>query len=100
MADKIRINTNSLARTRENINNQLTQLNKEIQTLNSSLRALSTMWEGDAHNTFHTEFQTDVRRLETLVTNLKGIVTFESNAEKEYNNCEKQVSSLVSSIRV
>ena len=81
MADKIRINTNSLAR-------------------NSSLRTLSTMWEGDAHNTFHTEFQTDVRRLETLVTNLKGIVTFESNAEKEYNNCEKQVSSLVSSIRV
>ncbi len=100
MADKIRVNTGSLNTTRNNVSNQVKQIRAQVQAMRGALASLNSMWEGDAHAEFDSQVKADVTRLENLCKSLDGIVSYESNAITEYNNCERKVSELIASIKV
>jgi len=100
VADKIRVNTDSLNRTRENVANQIKQIRGQITNMYGEITALNSMWEGEAHAAFDTHFKSDVKNLENLCKSLDGIVNYENNAVTEYNRCERNVASLINSIKV
>ena len=100
MADKIRVNTSSLNRTRENVANQIKNIRTQITAMRNDVQAMNSMWEGESHTAFNTAFQADISRLENLCKSLDGIVNYENNAVAEYNRCENNVRQMVENIRV
>ena len=100
MTDRIRVNTGNLGRTREQVSSHIRQIKEQITAIYSDLSSLGTMWEGEAHTAFDSEFRKDIKRLENLCKRLDGIVSFEANAITEYERCEKEVASLISAIKV
>ncbi len=100
MADKIRVNTGSLTVTRDTVNRQVGNINNQISELNGDIAKLDSMWEGEAHEAFHSAFLADVFQLQKLCKSLESIVSYESNAIKEYNQCEQQVAALIAGINV
>ena len=100
MADKIRVNTKSLGTTRDNVRDQIRKIREEIKYLEEDVIQLNGMWEGPAHEAFNTAFLADVRTLSSQCGVLDGIVSYETNAVKEYDACENKVASLVAGIRV
>lgn len=100
MADRIRVNTGSLGRTREQVSSHIRQIKEQITAIYSDLSSLGTMWEGEAHSTFDSEFRKDVRRLENLCRDLDRIVSYEDHAIAEYERCEKDAARLIDAVRV
>lgn len=100
MADKIRINTNRLGTDAESIKRYIDNLANEVENMQNSVHALKNMWEGPSCQAFCKAFQDDMRTVETVIKNLKRIWTYDTNAKKEYENCERKVSSMIADIRV
>lgn len=100
MASKIRINTGALNQTRQNVQNQLNQIKKEIEQISADMNELNGMWKGDAHETFQAAIQSDLQLLQDACESLRGVVQYESNAVTEYNKCEQQVNEMIAQIHV
>lgn len=98
--NKIRINTNSLDKTRQEIQNRLDHIQKDIENIMSDMATLSSMWDGIAHDAFHGAVTDDIQFLMSACDCIKGIVKYEDNAVTEYNKCEAQVADIISQIRI
>lgn len=99
-ANKIRINTNSLDKTRKELQAKLDKIRKDIDQINNDMGTLNSMWEGDAHQTFQQRVTEDLQFLSEACDGIQNIINYESNAVTEYNKCEQQVSDLVAQIRI
>lgn len=97
MADRIRVNTSSLLRTKENVSSQIESIRARLAALSADADELNGMWEGSGHDVFDAKFKADIRYLESLLSRLDGIIACEENAEKEYSGCENKIASLISS---
>ena len=100
MADKIKVDTNKLYKTRNNINSQLQTVRKQLMKMKMDIIALGMMWEGPAHTAFQTSFHDDLEYLDKVCSNLDRIINFETNAAHEYNVCEQKVETLVNQIKI
>lgn len=100
MADKIKINTNRLGTDAENIKRYMDNLAGEVQNMRNSVNALRSMWEGQSCDAFYQAFSDDMRAMEAVIKNLKRIWTYDTNAKKEYENCERKVSAMIADIRI
>ncbi len=100
MTDRIRINTGNLGRTREQVSSHIRQIKEQVAAMYGDISSLGTMWEGEAHSTFDSEFRKDVGRLENLCGDLDGIVSYEDHAIAEYERCEKDAARLIDAVRV
>jgi WXG100 family type VII secretion target len=100
MADKIKINTGSLNSDAENISTNIKNMKTALKNLKASLAKLDSMWDGPSSESFKKAFNNDVTALQNVIDNLSNLNTYEKNAKTKYDNCEKQVGNLVSSIRV
>ncbi len=100
MADKIKINTNRLGTDAENIKRYIDNLASEAENMKSNVNALKKMWEGPGCQAFDQAFQNDMRAMDTVIKNLKSIWNYDTNAKKEYEDCERKVSSMIANIRI
>lgn len=98
--DKIRINTNRLGTDAETVKSCIDKFAGEIENMKGSVTALERMWEGPSCKAFHKAFLDDMRAMETVIKNLRSIYSYDTNAKKEYETCERKVSSLIADIRV
>lgn len=97
---KIKVNTISLKRDTESISQSLKNIKNKMTAMESDVTQLNGMWEGDANKAFNKAFQDDIKALELICEGIQSIINYESNAKKEYDSCEKKVSSLIDSISV
>lgn len=100
MAEKIKINTNTLKNDTASIQKYLKQVEKKIETMQTDVKAMNQMWSGDANKAFNKAFNDDIKVLLELCKALEGIATYETTARTEYDKCENKVSSLISSMSV
>lgn len=98
--DKIKIDTNRLGTDAESIKYYMDNLAREIENMKGSVTALEGMWEGPGCKAFHKAFQDDMRAMETVIKNIRSIYSYDTNAKKEYESCERKVSSMIADIRV
>lgn len=99
-ADKIRINTGSLNKTRNELQEKLNQVKKDIEQITADLNSLNAMWTGDAHAAFQGQTMADVQFLAGVCEGLQSIISYEGTAVTEYEKCEQQVSDLIAQIRI
>lgn len=98
--NKIRVNTDSLHQTQQNLQEKLKKIQKEIEQIATDMETLNAMWTGEAHDAFVQSAESDIQYLTSVCDQIQGIINYEGNAVKEYNRCEQQVSDLISRIRV
>ena len=75
-------------------------LNVDMRKLSEVSMQLNSMWEGEAKQAFIMAVQDDIRRLSELITALEKFTTSTDTARGNYDTCEKNVSSIISSLRV
>lgn len=97
---KIRVNTESLGRTRKELQGKLDKIRKDIDQIADDMNALHSMWEGDAHQAFRARVSEDISFLGSVCDGIQSIVNYEECAVTEYNKCERQVSDLISQIGI
>lgn len=100
MVSKIRINTNRLKTDAERMNGYIKQIKKEIEDMKRSVSELDAMWDGTSSEAFKKAFLDDMNAMANVIKNLESIHAYETNAKTEYENCEKNVSALISEIKI
>lgn len=99
-ASQIRVNTDSLNRTRGGLQEKLAQIQKGIGQISEDMATLNSMWEGDAHEAFLQRVNEDIQFLNEGCEGIQKIIDYEGSAVTEYNKCEQQVADLISQIRI
>lgn len=97
---ELKIETDRLSSDIENLRNCLSGIKKSGHVMMTSIQQLSSMWEGEAKEAFTVQFESDYKTLENLAGILEKLIQELENAKNQYNNCEKQVGSIIESIRV
>lgn len=100
MASKIRINTSTLNQTRQNVQERLNQIKKNMEQISADINTLNSMWTGDAHENFQISIEADMKLLQDICEGIQAVIQYEGNAVTEYNKCEQQVNEIISQIRV
>lgn len=79
---------------------QLTALNSQfgtaVENLNATETQLSTMWEGQARDTFHTAFQNDKAQMDNFKKAIQDYITALQGALSQYNRAEQTNTGIAS----
>lgn len=100
MAEKIRVNTNTLQNDTTSISGDLKQVQRKIEAMQTDVTAMNQMWTGEANKAFNQAFNDDIKILQSLCEALEELIGYETTAKSEYDKCEKNVASLISSMNV
>lgn len=99
MANKeIEIETNTLAADINELTGELNQARGFIQKMAEDMTALDSMWDGLANEAFMAQFGQDAQYAEELCNMVQKLTECMEYAKKQYDICETEVSSLISSI--
>lgn len=98
--NKFRINTGRLERDAGQIQNLISKMQNSINNMQAGVNQLNGMWEGASKDAFARAFMDDMNVVSDILKELKELNSFEIQAKKDYENCERQVASLVSSIKI
>ena len=99
-ANKIRVNTDSLKQTQQSLQERLKAIQKAMKQVSAAMGTLNSMWSGEAHDAFIQSAESDIQFLTSVCDSIQGIINYEGNAVKEYNECEQRVADLIAQIRV
>ena len=97
---EIGINTSTLQSDVETLEQQTNLLERKIEDMFNSVKALQSTWEGPAHTAFEQQFGTDYRTSMYMVKTLRELIASLKNAREKYDECASEVDGLVNSLRV
>lgn len=100
MADKIVVNTNTLASDADNFENHVESANARLESMKQNIDELGTMWTGQANDAFKQQFMIDYKNMKEMINKCKKYKGLLSTAVSDYNRCDNQVNSLVNNMRV
>ena len=100
MAEKIRVNTNTLQKDTNSISGDLKQVQRKLEAMQTDVSAMNKMLTGEANKAFNKAFGDDIKILQSLCEALEELISYETTAKTEYDKCEKNVASLISSMNV
>lgn len=95
---EIEVNTEALQQQLVSFQEEITNIRQTINRLSQTVDELKTMWDGPAHETFYAQYMIDHLEFEEYLTILDKIAEKYQDACKEYNRCESEVGSIISSI--
>lgn len=99
MANKeIEIETNTLASDISELTSELEVAKSYIQTMITDMGELDAMWDGPANQAFMQQFHNDAQYAEEICNMVQKLIECMEYAKKQYDYCESEVSSLISSI--
>ena len=64
----------------------------------TDMTELDAMWDGPANQVFMMQFNNDTQYAEEICNMVKKLIECMEYAKKQYDYCESEVSSLISSI--
>ena len=100
MDEMIEIDTGILREDVERLKAALRIINGKMSGMYTAMQELNTMWEGPSNQILNLQFNRDKETMEMLLEILQKLADSMDFARTEYERCEAQVHSLVSSIRV
>jgi len=84
----LRVSSSELRRRAEELRNFNTNLRTEIKNMEGREARLSGMWEGDARNEFHNQFNTNKSMFQNFCTLIDKYVVALEDAATEYDRRE------------
>ena len=100
MAREIKVNTSSMDQDINALQEHLNKIRKNLESMYEAVRLLDTMWDGPANEVFNRQFMADREAMEAVCENVEQVIKCMQFAKKEYENCDNEVGSIVSAIRV
>lgn len=97
---KIRVNTDTLNRTREELQTRLDSIERGMEDISGDMSALNGMWTGDAHDAYAAAVTGDLEELSAVCKALQELISYEGEAVTEYNRCEADVTGKIAEIRI
>lgn len=97
---RVEIETDRLKRDIDSLREHLNKMKKKGQEMMTGIESLSSMWEGEAKNTFLAQFKADYRTLQNMEKVIEDLISDLEYAREKYNKCESDVNSTINSIRV
>ena len=98
--NEIAINTVTLSRDIEQLQNVLNQLEKDRRKLAQEIQELNSMWQGPSNQAFNTQFKTDCTSFENLCKTIREMIQAMEHARTEYELCDNKVNGLVGALRI
>lgn len=100
MGDRIRANISTMSREFADMENLQKAAQNSLDELVNAIHALNGSWEGMAHDALVSVFNSDQESMQETLRLLGEYFSALVAAQNEYQNCEQQVESRISSIRV
>lgn len=100
MGQEITINTSTLSRDIELLQQQLNIVKSDLNKMYNAVHVLDSMWDGPANQAFTNQFNCDHNDMLDLCNTIQKIINCMEYAKKEYNSCEADVSNIVASISI
>lgn len=100
VSDKIKVNTTRLNSDQITVELDIKKIKNEINNLKTTVNQLYGMWDGPAKEAFKQAVSDDMEAINTVIKNLEKITSFEEEAKKKYESCEKNVSGLISGMKI
>lgn len=88
MANSITVNTGTVASKAEELKTLNSSFKSQVENLVSTESSLNSMWEGEAKETFHREFQKDITQMNTFHSTIEKYVSSLSEIVKMYEKAE------------
>lgn len=96
----IEVNTATMARDIESLENYLRQVEERMKSMFSSIRELDSMWDGPSNEEFNRQFQLDYAMCEEMCSILSELIESLVHAKIEYEKCERNVEGVIRAIRI
>lgn len=100
MAGTFTINTSEVTKKASEISNLLNSFKSQVENLTQTEGTLNGMWEGEAKETFHSEFQKDIVKMQQFHNNMQKYVTALQEIVQEYVKAENANLSTASTRKV
>lgn len=100
MANKIEVNTTKLGQDADNVGTYIKNIKNKMKAMMQSMKELDSMWEGPSSEAFKKAVYQDMQDMATIIEGLESINSYERNAKKKYEDCEKSVSAIISEIKI
>jgi WXG100 family type VII secretion target len=97
---RLEIETGRLQRDIDSLKSYLNSMRQTGDNMMAGIRALSSMWEGEAKEAFTVQFQSDYETLQSMEQIIEDLIKTLEFAEEQYVTCENDVASIISAIRV
>lgn len=98
LSDKIRFNTIRLKNDTDSIKENVDTILQLYSELVEKRAQLDAMWDGPASEAFKKAFGDDLVGLMTMISNMQRIYNYGNMSKECYENCENQVSGVISDI--
>jgi len=96
----IKVNTNALGNDVAQMKSLSKSVEHDLNEIYSLVAALDAMWDGPANDEFRKQFTSDKQVCANVVKGINKLITDTESAKSKYQTCERNVHSLVSSLRV
>ena len=96
--ETIRINTQRLRATGENIEQAIGTAEQSIVIIENTGQSMDSMWEGEAEQKFMAVLREDLEYIRKVILSLKQLAGYEANAAGLYEACEGETSGAISSL--
>ena len=100
MANMIKVNTNVLSQDIQDMRTLAKSVERDLNDIYTLVAALDTMWDGPANDEFRRQFTADKKVCANVVKEIDRLINDTTSARSKYESCERNVHSLVNSLRV
>ena len=100
MAQTIKVNTSRLNSDSSQVSECIRAMKSEMGKMKASVSQLDSMWDGESSEAFKSAFWGDMEAMSQIISALEKFQQDEMNAKRKYDDCENEVGSLISGIRV
>lgn len=96
MARSITVTTATLTSKAAELKQQNSSLKKKVEELTTTENSLNSMWDGEANDAFHKEFQKDIVQMNNFYNAIEKYIASLEQIAKEYDRAEKANLSIAS----
>lgn len=96
----IRTDDSMIDRDQEQFQEIIQEFFSAQKAMIAQMEELNLMWKGPSKDAFMKQFQSDCLSMDDLKKKLEAIKEAMAYAKVEYRNCDSNISSLVSSLKI
>lgn len=98
--ENLKVDTGKLGSDAATMAKYIKNLTAQKDKIHQLVEQLNGMWEGEAHDTYVSSINKEVKNLEKAITDVDKIHTFETTSVTTYDKCETQVNKLIEGITI
>lgn len=100
MVNEFGTDTDELSANINELDSYIASLEANSKEMFAAVIELNGVWHGDAKNALVNRFEQDMESFRILIGNLKNLRNNLEKARIAYDQCEKEVNTLVSNLKV